>query len=57
MDNDAEWVRCCETTRESDIIYLWNGDTFTLSVEDNVELEIQYCPWCGKLLDTNLLGD
>lgn len=49
----SEWVRCCETTKEN-LIYLSVDNKFHLSDSDEI---IQYCPWCGKLLDTNLIDN
>ncbi len=49
---NTEWVRCCKTTKNLNLIYLGDNNMFHLSDND---YRIDYCPWCGVLLDTNLL--
>ena len=49
---NSEWVRCCKVTKNHNLIYLREDNTFRLSDND---LDVEYCPWCGKLLDTNLV--
>lgn len=53
-------VYCCD--RDDDCVrYDYDRNVFYIDLEagpgvpyvDNVE----YCPWCGILLDTNLLGE
>jgi hypothetical protein len=50
-----DWVRCCETTKTYNAIRLDENNEFQLEIL--IPDAIQYCPWCGKLLDTNLLED
>ena len=49
-----EWVRCCDITKDENNIYLAPDNTFRYSANDEI---IQYCPWCGNLLDINLIGE
>ena len=51
MNIHNEWVRCCEATNDN-LIYLGLDNEFHMSDNDH---RINYCPWCGKLLDINLL--
>ena len=52
MSYEVEWVRCCDSTKNLNLIYLSDENDFRLS---NYDYVIDYCPWCGKLLDTNLI--
>lgn len=46
-------VKCCD--RNDSRVYLDHEDNlFYLGGVDAISIE--YCPWCGILLDTNLLG-
>ncbi len=49
-----EYVRCCETTKNFNVICLETTNKFEIR---DIPMPIEYCPWCGKLLDTNLIGD
>lgn len=64
MDNrNFAYVKCCERNRN--YIYFWfHGNSFGLvhydadDPDEGITNEpIEYCPWCGILLDTNLLED
>lgn len=48
------YVKCCDRNKKS--IYLLHANN--LFYFDSVDaFPIEYCPWCGILLDTNLLED
>ena len=51
------FVKCCE--RNKNYIYLtYDDNLFNIDDESGVlSSNIEYCPWCGILLDTNLLED
>ncbi len=50
------YVKCCD--RNHHRIYLVHQDNlFYLNCDDGYDTCIEYCPWCGILLDTNLLED
>lgn len=48
------YVKCCDRNKKS--IYLLHANN--LFYFDSVDaFPIEYCPWCGILLDTNLLEE
>ena len=51
------FVKCCE--RNKNYIYLtYDDNLFNIDDEGGMmSSSIEYCPWCGILLDTNLLED
>lgn len=52
--SDHAQCNCCEFGKEH--IYMdWSADRFYIFGLG--DLYIEYCPWCGILLDTNLLED
>lgn len=56
-DENYAYVKCCEKNKQYIFITyddnLFNLDNGNGVIPDNIE----YCPWCGILLDTNLLED
>jgi hypothetical protein len=50
-----EFVRCCDITRASDLIYIEQASIYFRYAGDGKE--IVFCPWCGTLLDLNLEMD
>lgn len=53
------YVRCCERTKEHNLIFLsLNELKFYfegIPSSHHFDQSIEYCPWCGQLLDMNLL--
>lgn len=48
-------VKCCDR-KLGRVIYWYNTGCFSLEVADYLFFDhIEHCPWCGILLDTNLL--
>ena len=51
------FVKCCERNKNY-IYFTYEDNTFNLDSDcGSLTTEIQYCPWCGILLDTNLLEE
>lgn len=50
-----QFVRCCDTTTMTNRIYIKENEVYFRLVDlasyNNI---IEYCPWCGVLLDLNL---
>lgn len=59
-DHNFGIVKCCD--RNSGYIrFNWSYNLFYIDLDDvdgvAVLDSVEYCPWCGILLDTNLLED
>jgi len=58
VDDDVystEYIRCCDVTKTNNAIRLEDDNRFYLEIL--IPDAIEYCPWCGVLLDTNLIGE
>ena len=51
-----EKVKCCKDNEKHNSIYYDDSDDPCFRLTDSDD-PIEYCPWCGILLDTNLLED
>ena len=49
------FVKCCE--RNDKRIYIVFEDNLFYLEGEGYDTRIEYCPWCGILLDTNLLEE
>jgi hypothetical protein len=49
-----QFVRCCDTTKQNDMIYFFEEKDATGFCYNADDVYIEYCPWCGVLLDWNL---
>lgn len=52
MSNNIVDVKCCEESERYGIYFHYDYDRFYLVMEPH---PITYCPWCGVLLDINLV--
>ena len=57
--NTFEYAQCCEVTKEWRCIFISSSDNkfYLDGIGRYKHVNIEYCPWCGKLLDTNLLDE
>jgi hypothetical protein len=52
MANDTVDVKCCDESERYGIYFNYEVDRFYLIMEPQ---PITYCPWCGILLDINIV--